>query len=146
MPLWWEKPTTCDFLKKVSTIRALLTATAAALDQLELDEAAVYGHLESVGTSLMAGIREIAQRTGVPLLVQGLPTAFHLSFTDEKEIADYRSLISNCDQKRYERFAVGMLERGVRLLERGIWYVSTAHTDAHIAKTLETLEDVLRET
>lgn len=123
-----------------------MAATAAALDQLELDEAAVYGHLESVGTSLMAGIREIAQRTGVPLLVQGLPTAFHLSFTDEKEITDYRSLISNCDQKRYERFAVGMLERGVRLLERGIWYVSTAHTDAHIAKTLETLEDVLRET
>jgi len=123
-----------------------MAATAAALEQLQSDETAVYGHLESVGTSLIVGIREIARRTGVPLLVQGLPTAFHLSFTDEKEIADYRSLISSCDQKRYELFAVGMLERGVRLLERGIWYVSTAHTDAQIEKTLKTVEDVLKTT
>ncbi len=122
-----------------------MAATAAALEQLQSDEAAIYGHLESIGTSLMAGIREIAQRTGVPLLVTGLPTAFHLSFTDVEKIEDYRGLISNCDQKRYERFAVGMLERGVRLLERGIWYVSTTHTDTHVEKTLETVEEVLRE-
>ena len=62
-----------------------------------------------------------------------------------EKIEDYRGLILNCDQKRYERFAVGLLERGVRLLERGIWYGSTAHTDTHVEKTLETVEEVLRE-
>ena len=52
--------------------------------------------------------------------------------------------ISLDDRERYGRFCLAMLEEGVRLIERGIWYISAAHTPAHIAHTLSAVEDSLR--
>jgi glutamate-1-semialdehyde 2,1-aminomutase len=36
-----------------------------------------------------------------------------------------------------------MLERGIRLIPRGQWYVSMAHTDEDIEKTLAAADEVL---
>jgi glutamate-1-semialdehyde 2,1-aminomutase len=121
-----------------------MAASAAALAELERNDGAVYRHMEQIGGALMDGIREIAGRLGVPLLVQGLPTAFHVSFTELPAITDYRDYALHCDKERYGRFAVEMLKRGVRLVERGIWYVSAAHDQEHVAKTLEAVEDALK--
>jgi glutamate-1-semialdehyde 2,1-aminomutase len=38
-----------------------------------------------------------------------------------------------------------MRERGVRLIGRGIWYVSAAHTEQHVEKTLALFEDALKD-
>ena len=38
-----------------------------------------------------------------------------------------------------------MLLEGVRVIERGLWYVSAAHTDDDIAVTLEAADRVLGE-
>jgi glutamate-1-semialdehyde aminotransferase len=35
-----------------------------------------------------------------------------------------------------------MLDRGIRILARGLWYISTAHTAEDIAFTLDTAERV----
>jgi glutamate-1-semialdehyde 2,1-aminomutase len=122
-----------------------MAASAAALAELERDEGAVYRHMEQIGQSLMEGIQEIAGRHGVPLLVQGLPTAFHLSFTELPAIKDYRDYALHCDKERYNRLVLAMLKRGVRLVGRGIWYISAAHTQDHVAQTLETLDAALQE-
>lgn len=58
-----------------------MAASATAIAELEKDGGAIYRQLEN-GTQLMAGIRQIGQRLGLPLHVQGLPTAFHVSFTE----------------------------------------------------------------
>jgi glutamate-1-semialdehyde 2,1-aminomutase len=122
-----------------------MAATAATLAELERDEGAVYRRIERTGQALMDGIREIGQRLGLPLLVQGLPMAFHLSFTELPAIRDYRDYAAHCDKVRYNRFVLAMLERGVRLIGRGIWYVSAAHTPAHVEQTLEAVEAALKE-
>jgi glutamate-1-semialdehyde 2,1-aminomutase len=122
-----------------------MAASAAAIAVLEADNGAVYKQLEANGAALMNGIREIANQLGVPLHVQGLPMAFHLSFTELPALKEYRDYAFHCDKERYGRFSLAMLQRGVRLIERGLWYVSIAHTEEHVEKTLHAVEASLRE-
>lgn len=122
-----------------------MAATAATIVELERDDGVAFRSMEEVGQSLMEGIREIATRLKVPVLVQGLPMAFHVAFTELPAIRDYRDYVLHCDKERYSRFVVAMLERGVRLIGRGIWYLSTAHAEEHVARTLEAVEGALQE-
>lgn len=120
-----------------------MAASAAALTELTRDNGAIYGRLDVIGAQLMEGIRAIAARRGLPMLVQGVPTAFHVSFTELPAIRDYRDFVGGCDRERYARFSVAMLRHGVRLIERGIWYISAAHTEAHVAQTLAAVDAAL---
>lgn len=122
-----------------------MAASAAAIAELEKEDGAIYRQLEEKGAHLMAGIRAIGQRLGLPLHVQGLPTAFHVSFTELPAIRDYRDYALHCDKERYSHFCVAMLQRGVRLIERGVWYLSAAHTEEHLEKTLEAVAASLQE-
>jgi glutamate-1-semialdehyde 2,1-aminomutase len=122
-----------------------MAASAATLVELERDNGAVYRQMESTGQMLMDGIRDIAKRTGIPLLVQGLPTAFHVSFTEQAAIYDYRDYVTYCDSARYNEFTFAMLKRGVRVAGRGIWYISAAHNEDHISQTLAAVESALKE-
>jgi len=122
-----------------------MAASAAAIAELEKEDGALYRQLEQNGTALMTELRAIGQRLGLPLHVQGLPTAFHVSFTELPAIRDYRDFAQHCDKERYSRFCVAMLERGVRLIERGVWYLSAAHTPLHLEQTLHAVEAALRE-
>ncbi len=120
-----------------------MAATAAALRQLEAEDGIVYRRLQEVGTALMEGLGEIARKWSVPLRIQGLPMAFHVSFGEGGPVRDYRELVQSRDQQRYAEFVVAMLRKGVRLLERGIWYVSASHTEADVSETLKAAEEVL---
>ncbi len=122
-----------------------MAASAAAIGELRRDNGAIYQHLEATGSMLMQGIRAIGQRLGLPVLVQGLPTAFHVSFTEWPAIRDYREYAQHCDKERYHRFALALLQRGVRVAERGIWYISAAHTAEQVATTLQAVEEALVE-
>ncbi|MCB0122837.1 MAG: aspartate aminotransferase family protein [Caldilineaceae bacterium] len=120
-----------------------MAASAAAIAELEKNNGAIYSQLDQIGRKLMRGLHELGQRRGLPLHVQGVPTAFHLSFTNLDALRDYRDYAGACDKERYSRFCVAMLERGVRLIERGVWYISAAHTDAHVDATLEAADAAL---
>ena len=65
---------------------------------------------------------------------------FHLAFTERESIIDYRDSL-DVDGRRNSDFVNAMLDRGVRLLSRGLWYLSADHTDADIQLTLETVEE-----
>lgn len=120
-----------------------MAASVAALAELEKNDGAIYRHLERIGTQLMQGLADLGRRHGLPLHVQGLPCAFHVSFTAQPPIRDYRDYALHCDKERYNEFAQAMLERGVRLIGRGIWYVSAAHTEEHVQRTLEAADQAL---
>ena len=122
-----------------------MAASAAAIAELEKDNGAIYRQLEATGSALMTGIDAIGKQLGLPLHVQGLPTAFHVSFTELPAIKDYRDYALHCDKERYARFVLAMLKRGVRLIERGVWYISAAHGEEHVAKTLQAVQEALRE-
>jgi glutamate-1-semialdehyde 2,1-aminomutase len=120
-----------------------MAASEAAIAELEADDGAIYRHMDAIGRALMQGIQEIGQRYELPLHVQGFPTAFHVSFTDLPAIRDYRDYAGHCDTARYADFTLEMLRRGVRLIGRGIWYVSAAHTQAHVDQTLHAVDESL---
>lgn len=113
-----------------------MAASAAAIAELTKDNGAIYHHLDHIGRLLMNGLEELGRKHALPLHIQGVPTAFHLSFTELDAIRDYREFAQQCDKERYSRFCVAMLEQGVRLIERGIWYISAAHTEEHVEQTL----------
>jgi glutamate-1-semialdehyde 2,1-aminomutase len=69
---------------------------------------------------------------------------FHVGFTSLKEVSDYRDCLSY-DKTRYAMFVRGMQERGVRLIGRGLWYISAAHTEADVDRCAVTAGEVLAE-
>lgn len=116
-----------------------LAAGGATLDALA--EPGTYESFERHGEALAAGMRAALDRHGVPStvnqvgpLVQCIPgVAGARSFND----------FMRADQAFYDRLTVEMLRRGVFTLPGGRWYLSTAHTDAHIAATVAVIGDAL---
>jgi len=92
----------------------------------------------------MDGLREAARTTHQPLLVQGPGPMFHAGFTPLKEVSEYRDCLQY-DKARCAAFVRGMQERGVRLIGRGLWYISAAHTEADIRRCVDTAAAVLAE-
>jgi len=121
----------------------VVEASVACLDLLTRDGGAAYRHLFSLGSRLRDGIAGIAADTGVAVQIQGPGPMFHVAFSPEP-LHDYRSATTQ-DTPRYHRFTAALMERGVRVLERGLWYVSTAHTEADIDETLAIIREVLPE-
>jgi glutamate-1-semialdehyde 2,1-aminomutase len=103
---------------------------------------AMYAALFSTGRALMEGLEGLARKHESEVLLQGPGPVFAVTFTRADEITDYRSQVANADAEKYARFCEGMLERGVRLIGRGVWFVSTEHSDADVQRTLDVAEEV----
>jgi len=118
-----------------------MAATAATLRELASGD--VYALIEQRGRRLMDGIADILQRHSIPALVQGFPGIFHIAFGITTPIATFRDTFT-IDRTRYVRFTTALIERGVRALERGAWFLSSEHDDAVIDGTLEVIEDAVK--
>ena len=108
-------------------------ATAATLRVLVEDPP--YGRLGAIGGRLQDGLRRLASDHGLEMNVQGPPMAFHVGFGEGpvRSLADLQRL----DLDRYAVFSRVLVGHGVWVTGRGIWYVSTAHTDADVDETLD---------
>ena len=116
-----------------------MTAALAALDVLEAGDGAVYRDLERRGLRLMEGLADIARRHRVPVQVQGLPAIFQVYFTDGPPPANYREAVA-CDRDRAFAFHRALQEEGVRTNPQAKWFLSTAHDDTVIERTLAAAE------
>lgn len=119
-----------------------IAAAQATIEVLERDN--VHEKLFQLGHRLMEGLRQQAKAAGVPLLVQGLGPMFHTGFTELPAVHDFRGTL-HYDKAKLGKFVYGMQERGIRLIGRGLWYISAAHTEADIDQAIATAGDVLRE-
>lgn len=117
-------------------------ATVATLRILRHDPP--YARVEETGAKLMAGLGNLAAERSLPLRIQGLPAAFHLSFGGEEEVVDLRSLRTR-DAERYRRLALRLIGAGIWVAPRGIWYVSAAHGERELEVTLERAAGALAE-
>jgi glutamate-1-semialdehyde 2,1-aminomutase len=123
---------------------ATMAAARATLDVLSTGDGAIYQTLTARGRALMDGLRAAAREAGVPVLVQGPGPVFHLWIIDLTEITDAR-VARTAGAAAYAQFAQAMLRRGVRLIPGGRWYLSAAHTDAHIAHTVAAAREAFAE-
>ena len=120
-----------------------IAAALATLEVLETDN--VHERLFALGKRLMEGLRAAARDAGCSILIQGPGPMFHVGFTTRDRVTELRHTF-DYDKAEYARFAAGMQEHGVRLIGRGLWYVSAAHTSEDIdlaaAAALEVLTEI----
>lgn len=116
-----------------------MAAAFATLSELERNNGEAYNRLFTLGEQLMNRLDALAHKLGISILVQGVGPMFHLAFTRQEAVLDYRSYLE-CDQELYRQFTEMLLEEGVRTLARGMWYLSTAHTLEDIEFTLRAVE------
>jgi len=118
-----------------------MAATVATLQ--ELAEGTAYTLIEKRGRRLMEGISRILGQYDIPFRLQGFPGIFHVAFGTTAPIETYRDTFA-VDRARYVRFTSALMQRGVRALERGAWFLSSAHDDEVIDRTLETIDAAAR--
>lgn len=122
---------------------ACVAAAAATLEVLAREDGAALRHVARLGVALRDGLVEAGREAGLDVLAQGPGPMFHMGFTRLPRIESYRQL-GACDRAAYAAFCAGMLLEGVRLIERGLWYVSAAHTDDDVALVLAAARRVMR--
>lgn len=114
-----------------------------------LNEISQPGFFEALGqrtASLVDGLRSAAKEVGCPLTTNQVGGMFGFFFTHEEQVSRY-SQVAACDLDKFKRFFHGMLREGVYLapsaFEAG--FVSAAHTDQDVARTLEAAKKVMRQ-
>ncbi len=117
-------------------------AMAGAYATLNVLERGALWEASKAGAKLMEGIRNIAARQGIPLLLTGFPAAFSLHFTRRSELYEYRDLFGD-DADRLRRFVTTMIGEGINVLPDGRIYVSAVHTEDDIQETLSAVEKAL---
>lgn len=111
----------------------------------ELEQPGTYERLENLTKKLTDGINEIAKKKKITLFCSGIPSIWQISFGISEKLNDYRDGF-RVDKMRYQTLRRGALERGIRLHPlRGRGYISTAHSDEDIEKTLSVIEEVMNE-
>jgi glutamate-1-semialdehyde 2,1-aminomutase len=119
---------------------------AAALATMEmLEREPVHRHVFRLGERLRQGLREIHGRLGIRATVAGFGSVF-LTYFMEGPIESYSDLLRN-DAARFVEYRRRLIERGIFKMPINLKrnHVSYAHTDAHVDRTLEACEDVLKE-
>ncbi len=135
----------CGEVNHAGTFNSNVICTAAALAtiaELEQDNGRIYGVIQDSGERLMREMMDLARARSIPVNVQGLGAIFHVAFTEQDGLFEYRDYLQ-CDTKRYEHLTVALAERGIRVVPRGTWYLSSAHSQNDIAMTLERLDGAL---
>src|SRR5262249_46927949 len=117
-----------------------MAATVATLGTLQ--DGSAHALIEGRGRRRREGIRSLPAEHGVTGGVQGWPQIFHVSFGRSEPIFDFRDSLTT-DRRLYVQFTSALLERGVRALERGAWFVSTEHDDEVIDATLDAVDGAL---
>ncbi|QGG57915.1 glutamate-1-semialdehyde 2,1-aminomutase [Paenibacillus sp. B01] len=102
-----------------------------------LQQPGVYERMDRLAAGLADGLADLASRHGVPLTVNRIRGSFSTHFCDHP-VTNYDEA-QDTDGEAFARFFRLMLERGVCLApsKYEAWFLTTAHTDEDIARTLE---------
>lgn len=137
-----EQVAPCGPVYQAGTLSGNPVAMAAGLAQLRWlkDHRSVYQHINSYAEKLAIGMREAAQKTGAAVQVNQVGSVVCPFFTPDK--VDGFSGAKKSDLKKYAAYFGKMLERGIYLAPAQFeaMFVSDAHGEKELEKTLETVE------
>lgn len=118
-------------------------AAVAGLATLEeLRQPGVYERLFATGMALRQGIERLGRDFGLPVRAIGEGPVFQVFFT-EREIRTHHDS-READAALAWEFGLELLRRGLFHTPGAKFYVSTAHGEGEIARTLEAVEGALR--
>jgi glutamate-1-semialdehyde 2,1-aminomutase len=132
---------------QAGTLSGNPVAMAAGLKTLELiSQPGFYQTLTKKTGQLTSGLKVLADLAGIALTTNQVGGMFGLFFSDDCQINSFAQVMQ-CDQARFKRFFHAMLKQGVYLapsaFEAG--FVSAAHSNEILEKTLESAEAVFQQ-
>jgi glutamate-1-semialdehyde 2,1-aminomutase len=129
---------------QAGTLSGNPVAMAAGLATLKcLKEPGFYENLEARSAMLADGLKEAADRAGIPVVTNRVGSMLGFFFTDQP-VSDFAEA-QKSDVDRFAKYFRGMLEQGVYLApsqyEAG--FVSSAHSKTDIDETIQAASRVL---
>lgn len=121
-------------------------AMAAGLETLRIitEDPAYIEKVTEKTTTLTEGIRRVAAKAGIPVQVPQAGTMFSVFFSDAP-VTNYAAAEA-CDAEAFKKYFLSMLNDGIYLAPSPFEtnFVSGAHSDADIEKTIEAAEKAFR--
>ena len=122
-----------------------VAAGRAALEELSKNGGDAYRRLEATGFRLEEGLEEISRRRGLPMTIHRQGSMMGVFFTEGPVLSSDDVDASNRD--RFTRVFHRLLEAGIHLPPSPYeaWFLSTAHSEADVERTLEAFDQALAE-
>jgi len=130
---------------QAGTLSGNPVAMTAGLWALKNLQPTLYRNLARRGAVLAAGLADAARTAGVPLQANAFGSLLTPFFTSTP-VRDYQSALA-ANTTAYATFFRGMLKRGVYPppSQFEAWFLSAAHTDTHIKKTIAAAREAMKE-
>jgi glutamate-1-semialdehyde 2,1-aminomutase len=124
------------------TMNSSNPTVAAALATISvLEQEQPYERMFMLGNKLMNGLRKAAALANQKVLVQGPGPMFILAFTELTSFKDYRDTFSS-DKAKLAKFIAGMHNSKIRVIGRGLWYISAVHTEEEVDHAINIATEV----
>ncbi|EGK14816.1 glutamate-1-semialdehyde 2,1-aminomutase [Kroppenstedtia eburnea] len=112
---------------------------------LEMGKPGAYDQLEQRAIRLEEGLKQNAEEAGIPHHINRIGSMICLFFTDERVISYEQA--KQADTDLFARYFRGMMEQGISLPPSQFegMFISTAHTEEDIERTLEASRHVMNQ-
>lgn len=128
---------------QAGTLSGNPVAMAAGKAQLSYlkENPQIYDELELISSKLEKGLRRAAQKAGVPVCINRAASMLSVFFTDTP-VTDFNTA-SMSDADKFKKYFLTMLKNGIYLAPSQFEsvFVSLAHSNGDIEKTLEAAEE-----
>jgi glutamate-1-semialdehyde 2,1-aminomutase len=121
-----------------------VAAAVASIKILEKDHGALYKHWDMQQARLVSGLKEIAKRHSIPMLMQEVRGCIFFQFTDLPIAHNMGEWMAVADHARQERFRAALFDAGILILFRGRWFVNSALTGEDVEQTLEITDAIMK--
>jgi glutamate-1-semialdehyde 2,1-aminomutase len=120
----------------------VLAACVATIE--ELRRPGFFDRITAMGEALTEGLTALADEAGIAAHARGVGPILQMVFADH-QVENFRDFARSSNPDQYRDFWRGMVDAGIMFQPQpsGCWFVSGAHTQVEVDKTLEAAGDVL---
>lgn len=120
-----------------------ISATAGNVALDVLSQPGIYAHLHHIGGRLRRELKALGRRHGLPVQTPGEDAVFGVRFTPVEHMRTWADHLT-ADKELGARWAIECLRRGLLVNPNEKFYISIAHTDADVERTLEIVDEAFQ--
>ena len=127
------------------TYNSSVLNTVAALKTIETIQEQknyFYKRLDTMRQKLTDEFYKIAKKKNFNINIQGIGSIFHISFTKKTILKNHKDYLET-DLNISQKFIRIMQDNKIRITGRGTWFISSAHTNKDIKKTIKSFSKSL---